>query len=160
MHAETKEVLIVDDNEFRSTKLRSHLQKAGLTVASTSVGPAGRRAAGAAIVQSPSVIVIDISAMNLNGVAAISIIRFLCPETKIVAMCSNTDAFQLTMTGDLGVSCFINPELDVDQILGILNAVAGWPSSATGRHMKSKNGRHGARDSDFASLRVEWEGAA
>jgi DNA-binding NarL/FixJ family response regulator len=160
MKGVSKEVLIVDENEFRAAKLRSILVKAGLTVASTSAGPGGRKAAGAALIQSPSVIIIDISAMNLNGIAAISIIRFLCPEAKIVAMCSNSDAFQLTMTGDLGVSCFINPELGVKQILGIINAVAGWSSSSTNQHVKSNNGRHGPKESDFASLRIQWEGAA
>jgi DNA-binding NarL/FixJ family response regulator len=74
----------------------------------------------------PAVVVFNITAMDLNAIAAISIMNFLSPATAIVAMCSSDDAMQLSISGNVGVTCFVRRTIDARQLRQIMCSLAGW----------------------------------
>lgn len=119
-------VLVVDGNDFRGERLGLQLREIGLNVTSVGLGSRGRRAVGAMVMLDPAVVVVSLSALDLNAIAAISIMSFISPQTAIVAMCSSDDAVQLSVSGDIGVTCFVRPSIRSSRLRKIICSLAGW----------------------------------
>lgn len=156
-------VLIVDDNEFRRGRLGQQLRDAGVKASAVRLGQGGRRAVGAGVMLRPAVVVFNITGMDLNAIAAIAIIRFLSPNTGIVVMCSNDDAMQLSVSGDIGVTCFVRRSIPPSHLRQIICSLAGWDSTdveaITGRGAAGSSD-HGHRPAKDAEGLLAWRKAA
>jgi CheY-like chemotaxis protein len=148
MDSVSSRVLIVDENEFHRGRLSLQLQGLGLNTSSVSPGPGGRKAVGAALMLNPAVVLFELRKLDLNAIAAISIIRLFFPVTAIIAMCSHDDALHLSVSGELGVTCYVRSDIDPLQLRALVCSLAGWPvpeaadSSQPSRHPRDPgNGR-------------------
>ena len=80
--APTLQVLVVDDSQAQRTRVRSALERAGLTV----VGEAedGAQALDQAAVHHPDVVLMDLCMPRMDGVQATRILRRQQPGTPVV----------------------------------------------------------------------------
>jgi DNA-binding NarL/FixJ family response regulator len=81
------------------------------------------------VMLNPAVVVVNLTAMDLNAIAAISVMSFISPHTAIVAMCSSDDAMQLSVSGDMGVTCFVRPSIQSSRLRQMICSLAGWGPS-------------------------------
>jgi len=107
-------VIIADDHAIIREGLKSLLEKKGMDV--IAVAGNGREAIALAIKLQPSVIIMDISMPDLNGVEATATIRKKLPETKIIALSMHSSKLIVDKMFTSGATGYILKESAFDEL--------------------------------------------
>ena len=115
-------ILIADDNEHYGTALALVLEAAKIDV--IGVVSTGRQAIEASILHKPDVLLLDIAMPDMDGLAALSTIKYLCPSTKIIMITTLTDPSVRSRADNLGADIFLNKATDKETLINVIREMA------------------------------------
>jgi DNA-binding NarL/FixJ family response regulator len=113
--------LIADDHEVVSMAYRLLLEKAGIEV--VGVVSTGRQAVDATLELEPDVVLLDIVMPDMDGLAALSVIKYLRPDTHLFVLTAHGEKEYLARAVELGASAFFTKSVSPDKLIESLQAV-------------------------------------
>ncbi len=124
---DTPKIVIADDHEIYRRGLKLFLEHAGMRVIASAA--TGSQAVDATIKHRPDVLILDIAMPDLDGLAALSIVKFFVPETRIIILTALTDLSYLTRAIELGADGFFSKGVENHQLVNSIRGIA--PSSGS-----------------------------
>ncbi len=115
-------VLIADDHGVITQALRLYLEQAELDVVGTVA--TGRQAVEATLGLRPDVVLLDIAMPDMDGLAALSVIKYLCAETHVVMLSSYSKPGYMTRAVELGASGFFSKGAEPKEITEAIHELA------------------------------------
>jgi two-component system NarL family response regulator len=114
-------VLLVDDHELMRQGLRSILER------ENDVNVVGEAASGRAAIElartlAPDVVVMDVAMQDQNGIEATRQIRAACPNVKVLALSSHSDARYVTAMLEAGACGYVLKANAYDDLRRALDA--------------------------------------
>jgi DNA-binding NarL/FixJ family response regulator len=113
--------LIADDHEVVSMAYRLLLEKAGIEV--VRVVSTGRQAVDATLELEPDVVLLDIVMPDMDGLAALSVIKYLRPEVHLFVLTAHTEKEYMARAVELGATAFFSKNVHPDKLIEALLAV-------------------------------------
>jgi DNA-binding NarL/FixJ family response regulator len=120
-------VLIVDDHEVVRTAYRLLLEKEGMEV----VGDVGTGSQGvdAVLELKPDIVLLDIALPDIDGLAALAIMRYLQPDVRVVILTSHEDEIYMARAGELGAVGFFSKRVSPEELISAIKSIsAGKPN--------------------------------
>jgi two-component system NarL family response regulator len=114
-------VLLVDDHELMRQGLRSILEREG-DVEVVGEAASGRAALELARTLTPDVVVMDVAMQDQNGIEATRQIRSTCPNVKVLALSSHSDARYVTAMLEAGACGYVLKANAYDDLRRALDA--------------------------------------
>ena len=114
-------VLLVDDHELMREGLRSILERED-DVEVVGEADSGRAALELARTLVPDVVVMDVAMQDQNGIEATRQIRAACPNVKVLALSSHSDARYVTAMLDAGACGYVLKANAYDDLRRALDA--------------------------------------
>lgn len=114
-------VLLVDDHELMRQGLRSILERED-DVEVVGEAASGRAALELARALTPDVVVMDVAMQDQNGIEATRQIRAACPNVKVLALSSHSDARYVTAMLDAGACGYVLKANAYDDLRRALDA--------------------------------------
>lgn len=115
-------ILLADDHAVISEAFRLILENAGMDV--VAVAENGREAVALALELDPDIVLLDIAMPEMDGLAALSVIRYLRPEVLIFMLTSYADKQYLARAGELGANGFFSKSVDPAQLIQVIRESA------------------------------------
>lgn len=84
----------------------------------------GREAVEETFNNDPDVLLLDIAMPDMDGLAALATIKYLCPKTKIIVITSLTDPNVRSRADNLGADMFMNKATDNETLINTVLAMA------------------------------------
>jgi DNA-binding NarL/FixJ family response regulator len=122
-------VVMAEDRKTASEAFRSILENAGIEV--VAVATTGREAVERTLELRPDVILLDIAMPELDGLAALAIIKYQVPATIAFILTSLTDDIYLARAAELGACGFFAKQADPAQVVDAIRAAVTKASSST-----------------------------
>ncbi len=120
-------VLIVDDHEVVRSAYRLLLEKEGMDVVKD-VGT-GNQGVDAVLELKPDIVLLDISMPDMDGLAALSLMKYLHPDVQVVILTSHEDEMYMARAGELGAAGFFSKRVPSDELIDAIKAIgAGKPN--------------------------------
>lgn len=117
----TPRLIIADDHELFRKALTLTLEDAGIDVIETV--SSGRQAVDSTIKHKPDILILDVIMPDLDGLAALTIIKHLAPDTKVVVITSVTEPEYLARAGELGANAFFSKGVTAKMLIRTLHAL-------------------------------------
>lgn len=111
-------VLMADDHAIISEAFNLILQNAGMEVVGTAV--TGEEAVSMAQELEPDIVLLDVVMPEMDGLAALAILRYMRPEMLIFMLTSFSDKLYLARAGELGANGFFSKSVDPDILIEAL----------------------------------------
>jgi DNA-binding NarL/FixJ family response regulator len=111
-------VLLADDHAIISEAFNLILENAGFEVVGTAT--TGEEAVNLAQELEPDILLLDVVMPEMDGLAALAIIRYMRPEMLIFMLTSYSDKLYLARAGELGANGFFSKSVDPDEIIDVL----------------------------------------
>ena len=115
-------IIIADDNEHYRTALALILEAANMEVVEEV--STGREAVDATSKNDPDVLLLDIDMPEMDGLASLATIKYLCPKTKIIVITSSTNPILTSRVEDLGADAFIDKATDTPILINTVRTIA------------------------------------
>lgn len=120
-------VLIVDDHEVVRTAYRLLLEKEGMEVVKD-VGT-GSEGVDAVLELKPDIVLLDISMPDIDGLAALTMMRYLQPDVRVVILTSHEDAMYMARAGELGAVGYFSKRVPPKELTTAIKTIsAGKPN--------------------------------
>jgi len=107
--------LIADDHELFRQILTLSLEEAGMEVVATA--STGRQAVDATLEHKPDCLLLDIAMPEMDGLAALSIIKYLSPNTPVLIVTALADPLYMARAGELGAEGFFSKGVSADELI-------------------------------------------
>ena len=114
-------VVIADDHDLFSQILRMTLEEAGMEV--VHVATTGREAVEATLQHNPDIVLMDIVMPDMDGLAALSILKFTCPETPVFMITALADPLYLARAGELGAEGFFSKAVVSEELVRAIHEI-------------------------------------
>lgn len=121
MHTQKYRALIADDHEVVSMAYRLLLEKAGIEV--VGVVSTGRQAVDAVLELEPDVVLLDIVMPDMDGLAALSVIKYLRPDVHLFVLTAHGEKEYMVRAVELGASAFFTKSVSPDKLVESVQAV-------------------------------------
>jgi DNA-binding NarL/FixJ family response regulator len=108
-------ILIADPNEHFGKSLVPLLKSAGIT--EIHFACTGQEAVGTAAKLKPDLIMLDRSIQAMDSFAALSNLKYLLPDTKVIMLVSFVDTSSLTRARELGIDGFYSKNTDPAELV-------------------------------------------
>jgi len=89
----------------------------------------GRQAVDATIEHKPDLLLLDIAMPDMDGLAALSIVKYLAPVTKVIILSGLTDPLYLARAGELGAKGFFSKGVRPGELVEAIHAVMSGEES-------------------------------
>lgn len=120
-------VLIVDDHEVVRTAYRLLIEKEGMEVV-RDVGT-GSQGVDAVLELKPDIVLLDISMPDIDGLAALTLMRYLQPGVQVIILTSHEDEMYMARAGELGAAGFFSKRVPPKELITAIKAIdEGKPS--------------------------------
>ena len=117
----TPTIVIADDHEIYRRGLTLFLEYEGLEVVDHAA--TGRQAVIAAIQHHPDILILDIAMPDLDGLIALTILKFLVPETRIIILTALPDSQYMSRAIDLGADGYFSKGVDNHQLVDYVREI-------------------------------------
>jgi DNA-binding NarL/FixJ family response regulator len=114
-------VLIADDHELFRQILTLSLEEAGMEVIATA--STGRQAVDATLEHKPDCLLLDIAMPEMDGLAALSIIKYLSPDTPVLIVTALVDPLYMARAGELGAEGFFSKGVSAEELVDTIHAL-------------------------------------
>ncbi len=114
-------ILIADDNDLYRTALSLILKAKNMEVIDEV--STGREAVEATFKNNPDVLLLDVAMPDMDGLAALTTIKYLCPETKIIVLTSLSDPSVRSRAEALGADAFVNKSNEIPTLIDSIRAI-------------------------------------
>jgi DNA-binding NarL/FixJ family response regulator len=121
MKSKKYRALIADDHEIVSMAYRLLLEKAGVEV--VRVVSTGRQAVDATVELNPDLVLLDVVMPDMDGLAALSVIKYLRPETHLFVLTAHGEKEYMARAVELGASAFFTKSVPPDKLIESILAV-------------------------------------
>jgi DNA-binding NarL/FixJ family response regulator len=118
---QTPRVLIADDHELFRQILTLSLKEAGMEVVATA--STGRQAVDATLKHKPDCLLLDIAMPEMDGLAALSIIKYLSPDTPVFIVTALADPLYMARAGELGAEGFFSKGVSADELISTIRTL-------------------------------------
>ena len=108
-------VVIADDHDIFRQILALTLEEAGMDV--IHFAKSGREAVDATLNLKPDIVLMDIVMPEMDGLAALSIIKYLSPETPVFIITALPDPLYLARAGELGAEGFFSKAVESEELI-------------------------------------------
>jgi DNA-binding NarL/FixJ family response regulator len=115
-------VIIADDHELFKKALTLTLEDAGINIIDTV--SSGRQAVDSTIEHKPDILILDVIMPDLDGLAALSIIKFLAPEIRVIVISSVAKPDYMSRAGELGADAFFSKGVTSELLVRTVRALA------------------------------------
>jgi DNA-binding NarL/FixJ family response regulator len=123
-------VLIVDDHEVVRTAYRLLLEKEGMKV----VGDVGTGSQGvdSVLELKPDIVLLDITMPDIDGLAALTLMRYLQPGVQVVILTAHEDEIYMARAGELGAAGYFSKRVPPQELVEAIKSIhEGKPSPTT-----------------------------
>lgn len=117
-------MLIVEDQENMRSKLREFLQNA-FPEKQIREASDGRSALSLCRQHKPSVVLMDISLPDLNGIELTARIKVMSPDTTVIVVSGHTDRIYIERALAAGASAFVEKHLVHEKLLAAVRNALG-----------------------------------
>jgi DNA-binding NarL/FixJ family response regulator len=114
-------VVIADDHVLLRQVIELTLEEAGMEIVQSV--STGREAVDATIRHKPDLLLLDIAMPDMDGLAALSIIKYLSPETKVIILSGLTDPLYMARAGELGAKGFFSKGVSPSELVETIHEV-------------------------------------
>jgi len=114
-------ILIADDHDLFRQILTLSFEEAGMEVIATA--STGRQAVDATLEHKPDCLLLDIAMPELDGLAALSIIKYLSPDTPVIIVTSLADPLYMARAGELGAEAFFSKGVSADELVSTIRSL-------------------------------------
>jgi DNA-binding NarL/FixJ family response regulator len=114
-------VLIADDHDLFRQILTLSLEEAGVEVIATA--STGRQAVDLTLEHKPDCLLLDIAMPEMDGLAALSIIKYQSPDTPVIMVTAMADPLYLARAGELGAEGFFSKGVSADELVDTIRAL-------------------------------------
>ncbi len=115
-------VLIADDHDLFRQILTLSLEEAGIEVIATASN--GHQAVNATLEHKPDCLLLDIAMPEMDGLAALSIIKYLSSDTPVIIVTALADPLYMARAGELGADAFFSKGVDADELIQTIRSLA------------------------------------
>jgi DNA-binding NarL/FixJ family response regulator len=112
---QTSRVLIADDHELFRQILTLSLEEAGMEV--IAMASTGRQAVEATLEHNPDCVLMDIAMPEMDGLAALSIIKYQSPNTPVIMVTALADPLYMARAGELGAEGFFSKGVSAEELV-------------------------------------------
>lgn len=128
---QTATILIADDHEIYRRGLTLFLEHEGMKV--IGYAATGRQAVMATIKHHPDILVLDIAMPDIDGLVALTILKFLVPEIRIVVLTALPDSLYSTRAHELGADGFFSKGTDNNLLAEFVRDIAANNGSSSNK---------------------------
>jgi NarL family two-component system response regulator LiaR len=129
----TIHIVIADDHELFRQVLELTLIQDGMEVVQSV--STGREAVEATLKHKPELLLLDVAMPDMDGLAALSTIHFLSPETHVIIISGLTDPLYMARAGELGAKGYFSKGVSPSELVESIHAILSGekPQVATRR---------------------------
>jgi DNA-binding NarL/FixJ family response regulator len=120
-------ILIVDDHEVVRTAYRLLLEKEGMEVVKD-VGT-GSEGVDAVLELKPDIVLLDISMPDIDGLAALTMMRYLQPDVRVVMLTAHEDEMYMARAGELGAVGYFSKRVPPKELTTAIKSIGAGKSS-------------------------------
>jgi DNA-binding NarL/FixJ family response regulator len=120
-HTKIPRVIVADDHELFKKALILTLEDAGIDVIESV--STGREAVNSTIKHKPDITILDVVMPELDGLAALAIIKHLAPEINVVIVTSVTEPEYLSRAGELGANAFFSKGVTAELLISTIHTL-------------------------------------
>lgn len=142
----TPTIVIADDHEIYRRGLTLFLEHEGMEVIDHAA--TGRQAVIAAINHHPDILILDIAMPDLDGLIALTILKFLVPKIRIIILTALPDSRYLSRAIDLGADGFFSKGVDNHQLADYVREI----TLSNGSSLTTKDIPNPASLTEFRSI--------
>ncbi len=117
----TLRVVIADDHYLFQQILQLTLEQAGIEVVYTA--STGRQAVDAVIKHKPDLVLLDIMMPEMDGLAALSILKYLVPEILVILISGVDDPLYMARAGELGADGYFSKGVKSEELISAIHAI-------------------------------------
>jgi len=117
----TARVVIADDHDLFRQILQLTLEGAGMEV--VYVASTGDQALKATLEYKPDIVLLDIAMPEMDGLAALSVIKFMAPEIPVIIITALTDPLYMARAGELGAEGFFSKGVTSEELIAAIHAL-------------------------------------
>lgn len=131
----TSRVVIADDHDLFRQILQLTLEEAGMEV--VGIAATGRQAIDAVMEHKPDLVILDIVMPEMDGLAALSVLKYLTPEIPVILITAAVDPLYLARAGELGAAGYYTKGVKSKELIsGILAILRGERQKFTSQKTK------------------------
>jgi DNA-binding NarL/FixJ family response regulator len=142
------QVVIADAHEMYGQILALTLEEAGMQVIQRVM--TGRQAVEATLKHKPDIVLMDVVMPDMDGLAALSVIKYSCPEVPVFMITSLEDPLYLARAGELGAEGFFSKSVRGQELVMAIQEVI-----AKGAKMGNRRKSHAQPLPAFGNQRHE-----
>jgi NarL family two-component system response regulator LiaR len=114
-------VVIADDHDLFREILTLTLEGAGMDV--VHAASTGREAVDAVNKHNPDLVILDVVMPEMDGLAALSVIKFMFPEIPVVMITALVDPLYLARAGELGADGYYSKGVEADELIAAIHSI-------------------------------------
>jgi DNA-binding NarL/FixJ family response regulator len=118
---DTPTIVIADDHEIYRRGLKSFLEHEGMRVIASAA--TGSQAVDATLKHRPDILILDIAMLDLDGLAVLSIVKFLVPETRVIILTALRDPSYVSRARELGVDGYFSKGVENDYLVQTIRGI-------------------------------------
>jgi len=118
---DTPRVVIADDHDLFRQILQLTLEEVGMEV--ICMAATGRQAVQAVVEHKPDVVLLDIVMPEMDGLAALSIIKYLAPEMPVIIVTAVLDPLYMARAGELGAEGYYSKGVKAGELVSGIQAI-------------------------------------
>lgn len=121
-------IVIADDHEIYRRGLKLFLEHEGMRVIASAA--TGSQAVDATLKHRPDILILDIAMPDVDGLSALSIIKFFVPETRVIILTALADPSYLTRASELGADGYFSKGVENDYLVQSIRGIEGGSGSS------------------------------
>jgi DNA-binding NarL/FixJ family response regulator len=114
-------VVIADDHDLFRQILTLTLEEAGMEVVFAASN--GRQAVDAVSNLNPDLVILDVVMPEMDGLAALSIIKYCSPEIPVIIISAMTDPLYMARAGELGAAGYFSKGAETQELISSIRAI-------------------------------------
>lgn len=123
MNTQAIRVLIADDHQVVGEGLSLVLERGGIEVVAAAL--TGRQAVDMAIGLSPDVVLLDVLMPDMDGLAALAVIKYMRPEIPVLMLTFHTRQEHIDRARALGADGFLSKDIGPEELAKSIRTAVG-----------------------------------
>ncbi len=121
-------IIIADDNEIYRRGLTLFLEHEGIRVIASAA--TGNQAVDATIKHRPDILILDLILPDLDGLAVLSIVKHIIPETSVIILTALVDHLYIKRAKELGADGYFSKGVENDYLVQSIRGIESGNGSS------------------------------
>jgi DNA-binding NarL/FixJ family response regulator len=124
----TPTIVIADDHQIYRRGLKLFLEHEGMRVIASAA--TGSQAVDATLKHRPDILILDLAMPDLDGLAVLSIVKHIVPETRVIILTALGDQAFIRRASELGAEGYFSKGVENDYLIQTIRGVASRNGSS------------------------------